>query len=253
MRRLKHKKIVMTGGAGGIGKLVSAGLIKAGADLHVVDRSDGLPFDAHYLKGDLSTAEGIADIGASIAAVEPDILVNLAGVQYFGPFESQSEEHLRANYMVNLVAPVLLTHAVLPGMRQRGHGHIVNIGSVFGSIGFAHFVTYSSAKAGLRAFSEALRRELEGSRVDVTYIAPRAVKTGLSNGQVMEFAKLTNMNMDKPEYTARQIVRAIGSRKKDVYIGFPESLFVRINALMPRMVDAAVAKNDRKAKTLFSS
>jgi short-subunit dehydrogenase len=145
----------------------------------------------------------------------------------------------------------MLTKAVLPAMRKRGSGHIVNIGSVFGSISFAHFVTYSSAKAGLRAFSEALRREVEGSHIAVTYIAPRAVKTGLSSGTVMEYAKLTSMNMDKPEYTARQIVKAIRARKKDVYIGFPESFFVRVNALMPRMVDAALAKNDRKAKTLF--
>jgi short-subunit dehydrogenase len=249
--RLKGKRVVMTGGAGGIGSLVSKGLIAAGVDLHVVDRADRLPFDAGYLKGELSTAEGIADVGASIAAVEPDVLINLAGIQYFGPFESETDDHVLLNYMVNLVAPVMLTKAVLPAMRKRGSGHIVNIGSVFGSISFAHFVTYSSAKAGLRAFSEALRREVEGSRIAVTYIAPRAVRTGLSNGTVMQYAKLTSMNMDKPEYTARQIVKAIRARKKDVYIGFPESLFVRVNALMPRMVDAALVKNDRKARTLF--
>jgi short-subunit dehydrogenase len=249
--RLKGKKVVMTGGAGGIGSLVSKGLIAAGVDLHVVDRAERVPFDAGYLKGELSTAEGIADVAASIAAVEPDVLINLAGIQYFGPFDSQTDDHVLLNYMVNLVAPVMLTKAVLPAMRKRGSGHIVNIGSVFGSISFAHFVTYSSAKAGLRAFSEALRREVEGSHIAVTYIAPRAVKTGLSSGTVMEYAKLTSMNMDKPEYTARQIVKAIRARKKDVYIGFPESFFVRVNALMPRIVDAALAKNDRKAKTLF--
>ena len=59
------------------------------------------------------------------------------------------------------------------------------------------------------------------------------------------------MNMDNPDYTARKIVSAIRGSRKDVYIGFPESLFVRVNSLMPRMVDAALAKNDRKAKILF--
>jgi short-subunit dehydrogenase len=251
--RLKGRNVVLTGGAGGIGQLVAKGLLKAGAKLSVVDRADRLPFEAQYLKGDLSTIDGISAASATIAAQDPEILINLAGVQYFGLFEEQTDEHLELNYMVNLIAPVMLTKAVLPGMKKRGTGHIVNIGSVFGSISYAHFVTYSSAKAGLRAFSEALRRELEGSPIDVTYIAPRAVKTGLSTGAVMEYAKLTSMNMDKPEYTARQIVKAIRGRKKDVYIGFPESLFVRVNALMPRIVDAAVAKNDRKAKSLFTS
>ena len=104
---------------------------------------------------------------------------------------------------------------------------------------------------GAGVFVAIQRREVEGSHIAVTYIAPRAVKTGLSSATVMEYAKLTSMNMDKPEYTARQIVKAIRARKKDVYIGFPESLFVRVNALMPRIVDAALAKNDRKAKTLF--
>lgn len=251
--RLKGQRVFLTGGAGGIGQIVARNLLKAGVNLSVLDRSDGLPYDAAFIKGDLSTVQGISAAGAAIAKCEPDILINLAGVQYFGPLESQSDESLELNYLVNLVAPALLTKAVLPGMKARGKGQIVNIGSVFGSIGFAHFVTYSSAKAGLRAFSEALRRELEGSPIAVTYIAPRAVKTGLSNGAVMDYAKITSMTMDKPEYTARKIVAAIRGRRKDVYIGFPESFFVRVNSLMPRIVDAAVAKNDRKAKALFNS
>lgn len=249
--RLKGTKVFLTGGAGGIGQLVARNLMKGGAKLTVLDRSDSLPYDADFIRGDLSTIKGINAAGAAIAACEPDILINLAGVQYFGPVEAQTDEHLELTYLVNLVAPALLTKAVLPGMKARGRGQIVNIGSIFGSIGFAHFVTYSSAKAGLRTFSEALRRELEGSPIIVTYIAPRAVKTGLSNGAIMDYAKITSMNMDKPEYTARKIVGAIKGSRKDVYIGFPESLFVRVNSLMPRVVDAALAKNDRKAKILF--
>jgi short-subunit dehydrogenase len=250
--RLKGTKVFLTGGAGGIGQLVARNLLKGGAKLTVLDRSEGLPYEAEFIKGDLSTIQGINAAGAAIAATEPDILINLAGVQHFGPLDAQSDEHLELTYLVNLVAPALLTKDVLPGMKARGRGQIVNIGSIFGSIGFANFVTYSSAKAGLRTFSEALRRELDGSSIIVTYIAPRAVKTGLSNGSaMMDYAKITSMNMDKPEYTARKIVSAIKGSRKDVYIGFPESLFVRVNSLLPRVVDAALAKNDRKAKFLF--
>jgi short-subunit dehydrogenase len=154
--------------------------------------------------------------------------------------------------MVNLIAPVILTQAVLPKMKARGRGHIVNIGSTFGAINFAHFATYSSSKAGLQGFSEALRREIDGQGIDVTYVAPRAVKTPLNTEKVMQFAAITKMNMDSPEYVVAKIIEAISARKKDVYIGFPESLFVRINAIFPAVVDKALVANDKKARTLFN-
>jgi short-subunit dehydrogenase len=156
------------------------------------------------------------------------------------------------HYMVNLVAPVQLARVVLPVMKQRGSGQIVNIGSIFGSIGYPHFATYSSAKAGLRGFSEALRRELHGTGIDVTYIAPRAVRTGLNNGAVMRFVEMAKMAADEPEIVAARIVRAIAQRKKDVFIGAKEGVFVRINGLMPRLVDAAVTADTAKARTLFT-
>jgi short-subunit dehydrogenase len=136
-------------------------------------------------------------------------------------------------------------------MKARGGGQIVNVGSIFGSINFAHFVTYSSAKAGLRGLSQALRRELAGTGVDVTYIAPRAVKTPLNTAQVLAFAKLTKMQMDEPGAIADRIVAAIKDRRRDVYFGGPESVFVRLNALLPGLVDRALAANDRKAAQLF--
>lgn len=250
---LSGKTIVLTGGAGDIGRLVARGLVEAGASLHIVDRVVALSLPAIYSRADLSTREGIAAAAGTIRAEAPDVLINLAGVQYFGPFEDQAPADLATSIMVNLLAPMLLTHAALPQMKGRGRGHIVNIGSVFGSIGFANFATYSGAKAGLRGFSEALRRELDGTGIDVTYIAPRAVKTALCTERVLRYAELTKMVMDAPERTARRIVEAVIGRKKDVYIGFPESIFVRVNAIFPRVVDAAVVKNDRKARKLFNS
>lgn len=115
----------------------------------------------------------------------------------------------------------------------------------------AHFATYSSAKSGLRAFSEALRRELAGTQVGVTYLAPRAIKTGMLTPAIRNYAKLVGMNIDNPERIAARIARAIKEREKDVYIGFPEQLFVRVNAVLPRLIDAAVAAGDRKAAKLF--
>ena len=247
----RDKTILLTGGAGGLGSLISSQLMAEGAKVVVLDRAEPVNGVA-FLKHDISTPEGIEAAAAAVARSDWDIVINLAGIQHFGPFERQTPEHLMASYLVNLIAPVRLAQAALPRMKAAGGGQIVNVGSIFGSINFAHFVTYSSTKAGLRGFSQALRRELSGTGIDVTYVAPRAVKTALNSPAVMEFAKLTQMNMDPPEQIAARIVEAIRGRKRDVYFGFPESLFVRINALFPRLVDNALSANDRKAARLFS-
>lgn len=249
--RFRNKAILLTGGAGGMGALIASKLMDESARVTVLDRvrpRDGIA----YIAGDLSTPAGLEAAAAAVAGTDWDILINLAGIQHFGPVEDQSPEHLTASYMVNLVAPVRLTQAVLPAMKRRGSGQIVNIGSIFGSINFAHFATYSSAKAGLRGFSQALRREVSRLGVGVTYIAPRAVRTPLNSGAVMQFAELTHMTLDEPADIALRIVDAIRADRRDVYFGFPENIFVRLNAIAPGLVDGALASNDRKAATLFA-
>lgn len=250
--QLSGKHVVITGGAGGIGSQLCAALAQHGALITVIDRVDSLAFDADYIRGDLSTAEGIQAVATQLAARQVDVLINLAGIQYFGVADHQTPAQTLLTYMVNLLAPVMLSQAVLPTMKARNAGHIVNIGSIFGSINFAYFATYSSSKAGLKGFSEALRREVAADGIAVTYIAPRAVRTPLNSGKVMEFAARTNMPMDPPELVVARIAQAVLAQQKDVYIGFPESLFVRINALFPRLVDKALAKNDAIARKLHS-
>lgn len=248
--QLDGTNIVVTGAAGGIGSLVCNRLRAAGAHVTGIDRVP-CPAADIAIEGDLGSFEGIARLCGMLENSRVDILVNLAGIQYFGPLRDQSLENLWAGYVINLIAPAMLTRSVLPGMRQRRAGRIVNIGSVFGAIPFAHFVSYSSAKAGLKGFSQALRRELSGSGVEVTHIAPRAVRTALNSEQVLALADITKMNMDPPELVADRIVSAMIKGERDVVIGFPESIFVRINAVAPGLVDRALAANDRKAATLF--
>ena len=249
--RLKNERVLMTGGAGGLGSLIAEGLLKAGANLTVVDRSSTLPYQARLIQGDLASAEGIETVARTVESEPWDVLIHLAGVQHFGPFVAQSSAGIVTTYMVNLVAPARLAQAVVPGMKERRHGRIVNVGSIFGSINFAHFVTYSSSKSGLHGLSQALRRELTGSGVRVIYVAPRAVNTPLNSALVHDFAKQTKMNMDEPDRVARRILRAIKNCEREVFFGFPESLFVRVNALAPSLVDGALAGNDQRAAKLF--
>ena len=250
MQRLEGKRVILTGAAGGIGSLVAQRLRAQGAIVVGVDRVTCPECDESVI-GDLASPAGVASVAAALAARPVDVLVNLAGVQYFGPFERQDPQAVWLGFAVNLIAPVLLSQAVLPQMRTRNAGQIVNIGSVFGAIPFAHFVTYSSAKGGLRGFSDALRRELTGGAVQVTHIAPRAVRTGFNSQKVLEFAALTRMTMDEPERVADRIASAVGSSVNNIVIGFPENVFVRVNALLPALVDLALKSNDRKAAALF--
>jgi short-subunit dehydrogenase len=251
MLRLDQQNIVLTGAAGGIGSLVARNLRARGAKVIGVDLVDCRDCD-ETLTGDLSTPAGLRELSQGLSARRVDVLMNLAGVQYFGPFEQQAAESIALGYSVNLAAPTVLAGAVLPQMKGRGKGQIINIGSVFGAIPFAHFVTYSAAKAGLRALSEGLRREVSGSGVRVTHIAPRAVKTGFNSDRVMQFARLTGMTMDEPEIVAGRIAATVGASVDSLVIGFPESLFVRINALAPSLVDRALRANDRKAAAIFT-
>ena len=239
--QLNGKHVVLTGGKGGIGSLLAAQLKAQGAKLTIIDRQEG----EDTLVTDLSDTESLNQTCKHLAQSEVDILINLAGLMYFGHMQNQSPDHLAVMMRVNLEAPIRLSQAVLPGMLKRKSGQIVNIGSVFGSLAFPHFSVYSATKAGLKGFSEAIRREYTGTGIGVTYIAPRAVKTPLNSGPIVELHIKTKTVNDPPEKVADIIIQAILQDRKNVTIGFPESLFVRINALYPSIIDnALVSKRD---------
>ncbi|MDQ6967674.1 MAG: SDR family oxidoreductase [Mariprofundaceae bacterium] len=258
---LKDKRIVLTGAAGGMGSILARALLERGAKLAMVDANadalqslaTDLSEDAYPVAADLSSAEGCAN---AIKACQQhlgqvDMLINLAGLNGFVSFAEQDPAHIEIMMRVNVLAPMLLTRALLPSFLANNSGKIVNVGSVFGSIGFAWFATYSASKFGLRGFSEALRRELANTGVEVSYIAPRAVKTPMNDNAVMKMGEATGMNMDEPDAIVEKIIRAIEQDKKDSYFGFPEALFVRVNALLPRLVDKALAGQNKIAKTFL--
>lgn len=249
--QFEGRRILLTGGSGALGGRIAERIVNAGGQVTVIDRDVPRTDGVAFIQGDLSSFNGIEALAVSVAARDWDILINLAGIQHFGPFEAESAAHLNATYMVNLIAPARLAQAVLPAMKARGEGQIVNVGSIFGSINFAHFASYSSSKAGLRALSQALRRELAGTGIGVTYIAPRAVRTPLNTAAVDAFAQLTKMAMDEPDAIATRIVEAVRRDRADVYLGFPEAIFVRLNGLAPSLIDRALRANDVKARSLF--
>jgi short-subunit dehydrogenase len=252
MKRLEGQRVILTGAAGGIGSLVVRQLRGEGAIVTGVDRVECAAC-AESIIADLSTETGLADLSAKLAARHVDMLVNIAGLQYFGPFEQQASDNIWRGYAVNLIAPATLSRAVLPQMQARRAGHIVNIGSMLGAIKYPFFATYSSGKAGLQGLSEGLRREMNGRGIAVTYIAPRAARTAFNSPAVMRFMALTKMQTDEPELVADRIVSAILERKAETFIGFQERMFMRLNALFPRLIDAGLVKQTTQARQLFNS
>ncbi len=254
---IRGKRLILTGAAGGMGSALATALDQRGAHLVLIDRNHealeqlaaGMA-QAHAVSGDLSSVSGCVEAAETamghLGGV--DLLINLAGLNSFRNFEAEEPEALERLIHVNLLAPMLLTRAVLPTMLEQDSGRIVNVGSIFGSIGFAWFSAYSASKFGLRGFSEALRRELADTGIRVNYVAPRAVKTPMNDDAVMRMGSATGMNMDTPEHVVERIIEAINDDHKDTYIGFPESLFVRINVTFPRLVDWALAKQNRIAR-----
>ena len=260
---MKNKRILLTGAAGGIGSLLARLLLAEGARLCLTDINDERletlreSLDSNALvtmAGDIGNAsdrtrivnEALQHFGGI------DILINAAGINPFGVYAEQDDAIIQKTMEVNAIGPMLFTRAVLPTMLEQNSGQIVNIGSTFGSIGFAWFAVYSASKFALRGFSQSLRRELAETGVEVTYIAPRAVKTAINSQEVYDMANAIKMNMDEPELVAQQIMTAIRRRKKECYLGFPESLFVRINAIFPGLVDRATRTQNREARRFAS-
>jgi short-subunit dehydrogenase len=252
---LESKRILITGAGGGLGQALSAQLAARKARLCLVDRSHDIAERMQGGSNTLNTETLTAQADITRAQERErvvnlmaqawggiDILINLAGVLDFARFDEQDPGMIQRILQVNVEAPMLLTRYVLPRMLEQGHGRIVNIGSMFGSIGFPCFATYSASKFALRGFSQAIRRELAGSGVGVTYISPRAVRTLFNPPAVHRMAELGMMRMDDPQRVVKKIIMAIQKEKDEAYIGFPESLFARVNALLPGLVSRTIIK-----------
>lgn len=259
--KLQGRNIILTGAAGGIGRPLALALAGKGARLALVER-DASRLEA--VRAEIEQRGGqavaiLADLSAPNAAEDVvnraksalggvDVLINNAGLLDFVPFEQHDPQRIEQLVHTNVTVPMLLTRAVLPHMLARGNGRIVNIGSALGAIGMAYHAAYCGSKFALRGFSEALRRELADTPVGVTYVAPRATRTGLNDDRATRMLEATGTALDRPEEVALQIVRAIERGAREHAIGQPEKIFARLNGLIPRLIDLGLQKQTRIAR-----
>ena len=246
------KNIILTGATGGIGQAIARDLSAAGAHLILVARNDErlsslvdeLGTDKHRaISADLSSDDGRQQVVDSCRDADISLLINAAGTNEFGLFEKQSAESVRQLLDINLLSPILLSLALLPSLQQQEESRIINIGSTFGSIGYPGFGAYCASKFGLRGFTESLRRELADTNTRISYVAPRATRTEFNTDTVVAMNDALGTEMDDPALVAAEVMQVIrGPADTDKYIGWPEKLFVRVNALFPGVVDNSLRK-----------
>ena len=249
---LEKSTILVTGASGGIGEIICRRLVDAGARLIAVGNEpekleqlvQSLPGEHGCVAADLTTEAGIDAVTDEVERQGGiDILINNAGVARFGFLTQQSNGELSAQIMVNLLAPMLLTRALLPALMKSSSPSIVNMGSTFGSIGYSGFTGYCASKFGLRGFTEALRRELADTPIRIFYLAPRATRTPINNEQVVAMNQALGNKMDEPEVVADHLLSMLQShRASSRYIGWPEKMYVFFNNMIPQMVDKAMRK-----------
>lgn len=249
---LENKTVLITGASGGIGEMICRHLADAGARLIAVSHErqklerliGSLEGNHTCLAADLTTIVGVQSVVEEVVRQGGiDILINNAGVARFGFLDQQSDNDIGLQISVNLVAPMLLTRALLPVLSQSSDPAIVNMGSTFGSIGYSGFSAYCASKFGLRGFTEALRRELADTSIRLFYLAPRATRTPINNDQVVALNRALGNKMDEPEVVARHLMDLLRRGKKTTrYIGWPEKLFLFINSILPKFVDSAMRR-----------
>lgn len=236
---LKGKTVYITGGTGGIGTPLVQHLMDAGADVYVYDMDKD---------GDL-----VGNLDLTCAYLKentPDILINMAGYNVFDYCEDQDLDTIIA---LNMMVPIKLSQVVLPGMKARNSGHIVNMGSMTGLIPLPHLSGYVTAKAGLKGFSDCLRRELGGTNITVTHIVPRAVRTAMNTGTRAEINERTNVHHDDPANVAKRIFDAIIKKEREVRFGWPERFFAFMNANFPKIIDQGLQKNRKIGEEIIDA
>ncbi len=190
---LSGRLALVTGGGGGLGLAIARGLAAAGARVLLNGRNrDKLDAAVSALLAERMAASAAAfdvtdadAVEAAVTAIEKesgplDIVVNNAAVNRRGPLDAFSAEHWHALLAANLDGPFYVARSVIPGMRARRRGKIINICSLASEIGRPNIVPYAASKGGLQMLTRALAVELAPYNVQVNGIAPGFFKTDMN-------------------------------------------------------------------------
>jgi NAD(P)-dependent dehydrogenase (short-subunit alcohol dehydrogenase family) len=182
-----RRKVLITGAGSGFGKGAAVELARRGHDVVASCETDeqvtALSAEHPELTVRKLDVTDAADI-AGAASLEIDVLINNAGLGLVGPMASVPMADVRRTFEVNVFGMVALTQAVIPGMRDRGSGRIINVSSVAGILASPLGSPYSMTKHAVEAFTKSLRAELAPHGIDVTKVNPGPYGTGFNDTMV---------------------------------------------------------------------
>jgi len=251
------KTVVITGGSRGLGLVMAREFAAQGANLGICAR-DAVELDK--AREEL-TAMGVQvqavtcdirherEVNAFIKEVEGrfgqiDVLINNAGVIQVGPLENMTLQEYREAMDTHYWAPLYAMLAVLPGMKQRKSGRIVNIASVGGKVSLPHLVPYSGSKFALVGLSEGFRAELKQYNIPVTTINPGLIRTGSPNHAIIkgqhqkEYAWFTSLDVFplismSAQRTARKVIEACRHGEAELTLTLTGKLAALVHGISP--------------------
>jgi short-subunit dehydrogenase len=254
---LSGKTVLITGGSRGLGLVMARELIREGAHLAICARdqaelerarTDLIKYGADVLAVPCDVTD-IEQVNKMVQTVRDrfgqiNVLINNAGAIAVGPIEVMTPEDYEAAMKIHFWAPLYTTLAVLPEMRQRHEGRIVNISSIGGKISVPHLLPYSASKFALTGFSEGLRAELAKDGIVVTTICPGLMRTGSPHNAIFKGqhrAEYTWFSISdslpiismSAERAARQIIAACKHGDAEVVLSLTAQIAVKFHELFP--------------------
>jgi short-subunit dehydrogenase len=248
VEQLRGRNAVVTGAAGGIGGYIARALAAEGVNLVLSDlpgapldeliaELQGVGVEVESVPADLmerDEAEGL--VARAEDALGPiDILVNNAGLEFSGPFLDRTGDEIEGLTQVNLLALMLITRSAMPGMLERGRGHVVNIASLAGKISFPYLATYSASKHGVVGFTACLRAEHAEGPIGFSAICPGFVSRVGMFGRIQERVGEPPgaIHTVPPEAVGEAVVNAIRSDRPEVIVQPRARPLILLSALAP--------------------
>ena len=211
---LEGKIALVTGGTRGIGSAIAQVLYDLDATIIITGTKKNYIYQNNYqyICADFTNKDSLTEFVNKISEIKVDILVNNAGINQVGPISELKVSDFEKVQQVNVTAPFMLCQAVLPNMREKKWGRVVNISSIWGKISKAYRAPYSASKVAIDGLTAAISAEVAADGVLVNSVSPGFIDTDLTRKVLglEEMSKLANQIPIKRVGTIDEVAKFVG-------------------------------------------